>query len=84
MYESIEELKNPQKHDSNQSFAIVSDELSETGKNNPQVQATFKRSRHNKMSIFIFSQDYYELPKRTVPANCNIYHISKPNIFGDV
>ena len=44
----------------------------------------FKRSRHNSLSIFIISQDYFELPKRTIRANGNIYHIFKPNTFRDV
>ena len=44
----------------------------------------FKRSRHNNLSIFIISQDYYELPKKTIRANGNIYHIFKPNIFLNV
>ena len=44
----------------------------------------FERGRHNSLSIFIISQDYYELPKRTIRANGNIYHIFKPNIFRDV
>ena len=44
----------------------------------------FKRGRHNSLSIFIISQDYNELPKRTVRANGNIYHIFKPNNFLDV
>ena len=52
--------------------------------NDPRVQALFKRSRHNNLSIFIISQDYYELPKRTIKANGNIYHIFKPNNFRDV
>ena len=34
--------------------------------NDPRVQAMFKRSRHNNLSIFKISQDYYELPKRTI------------------
>ena len=50
----------------------------------PRVQAMFKRSRHNNLSIFIISQDYYELPKKTIRANGNIYHIFKPNNFRDV
>ena len=50
----------------------------------PRVQAMFKRSRHNNLSIFIISQDYYELPKRTIRATGNIYHIFKPNNFRDV
>ena len=52
--------------------------------NDPRVQTRFKRSRHNNLSIFIISQDYSELPKRTITANENIYHISQPNIFRDV
>ena len=52
--------------------------------NDPRVQAMFKRYRHNNLSIFIISQDYYELPKRTIRANGNIYHIFKPNNFRDV
>ena len=43
----------------------------------------FKRGRHNISSVFIISQDYYELPKRTIRANGNIYHIFKPNKFRD-
>ena len=50
----------------------------------PRVQAMFKRSRHNNLSIFILSQDYYELSKKTIRCNGNIYHIFKPNIFRDV
>ena len=52
--------------------------------NEPRVQATFKRSRHNNLSLFITSQDYYELPKRTIRTDGNIYHIFKPNKFRDV
>ena len=52
--------------------------------NDPRVQAMFKNSRHNILSIFIISQDYYELSKKTIRANGNIYHIFKPNNFVDV
>ena len=52
--------------------------------NEPRVQAMFKRSRHNNLSIFIISQDYYELPKRTIRANGKIYHFFKPYNFRDV
>ena len=34
----------------------------------PRVQAMFKRSRHNNSSIFIISQDYYELRKKQYAA----------------
>ena len=48
------------------------------------IQAMMKRSRHNNLSIFLISQDYYELPKRTIRANGNIYHIFISNNFKDV
>ena len=60
---------------------IILDDLNEKELNGPRVQAMFKRSRHNNVSIFIISQDCYELPKRTIRANRNIYHIFKPNNF---
>ena len=44
----------------------------------------FKRGRHKKLSIFIISQDYYELPKRTIRCNGNIFHLFKPKIYLDV
>ena len=81
-YESIEQLKFPQVYDDG--GVIVLDDLNEKEMNDPRVQAMFKRSRHNNLSIFIISQDYYELPKRTIRANGNIYHNFKPNNFRDV
>ena len=47
-------------------------------------QAMFERSRHKKLSIFIISQDYYELSKKTIRCNGNIFHIFKPNSFRGV
>ena len=52
--------------------------------NDPQVQAMFKRSRHNNLSIFIISQVYYELPKKTIRSNGSIIHIFKPNNSLDI
>ena len=81
-YESIEELKFPQEYDDG--GIIILDDLNEKEMKDPRVQAMFKRSRHNNLSIFRISQDHYELPKRTIRANKNIYHIPKPNNFRDV
>ena len=81
-YESIEELKFPQEYDDG--GIIILDDLNEKEMNDPRVQVMFKRSRHINLSIFIISQDYYELPKRTIRANGNIYHLFKPNNFLDV
>ena len=81
-YESIEELKVPQEY--NDGGIIILGDLNEKEMNDPREQAMFKRSRHNSVSIFINSQDYYELPKKTIRANGNIYHIFKPNNFRDV
>ena len=50
----------------------------------PRFQAMFKRSRHNNLSIFIKGQNYYELSKKTIRCNGNIYHIFKPNSYRDV
>ena len=62
-YESIEELKFPQEYNDGGRGIIILDDLSEKELNDSRVQAVFKRSRHNNLSIFIISQDYYELPK---------------------
>ena len=61
-YENIEELKFPLKH--GDGGIIILDDLNEKEMNDLRVQVMFKRSRHNNLSIFIISQNYYELPKR--------------------
>ena len=58
-YESIEELKFPQEYENNS--IIILDDLNQKEVDDPRVKAMFKRSRHNKLSILIISQDYYEL-----------------------
>ena len=78
-YETIEELKFPQEYDDG--GIVILDNLNEKEMNDPRVQAMFKRSRHNNLSIFIISQDYYELPKKTIRANGKIYHMFQPNNF---
>ena len=60
------------------------DSVNENETDDPRVQAMFKRSRHKNLSVFITSQDYYDLPKRTIRANGNINHIFQPNNFGDI
>ena len=44
----------------------------------------YKRGRHKNLSIFIISQDFYELPKKKIRPYGTIYHIFKPNNFTDV
>ena len=75
-------MKSPQEYEDG--GIIILEDLNEREMNDPRVQAMFKRSRHNNLSIFIISQEYYELPKKTIGANGNIYHIYKPNNFRDV
>ena len=53
-------------------------------RDDPLVQAMFKRSRHDNLSLFKISQDFYELHKKTIRAIGNIYHIFKPNNFLNV
>ena len=81
-YDNIEELKYPQEYENNS--IIILDDLNQKEIDDPRVQAMFKRSRHNNLSIFIISQDYYELSKKTIRCNGNIFHIFKPNNFLDV
>ena len=81
-YESIEELKFPQEYENNS--VIILDELNQKEMDDPKVQAMFKRCRHKNLSIFIISQDYYELSKKTIRCNGNNFHIFKPNNFRDV
>ena len=61
-YESIEELKFPQEY--NDGGVIILDDLNEKEINDPRIQAIFKRSRHNKLSLFIFFKITRSFPKR--------------------
>ena len=81
-HDSIEELKVPQQFEDGGS--IILDYLNHKEMNDLRVQAVFKSSRHNNLSIFLISQDYYGLPRRTIRANGKTYHIFKPNGSGDV
>ena len=47
--------------------------------NDRRIQAMFKRSIHHNLSMLRICQGYYELPKRTIRANGDIYHIFKSN-----
>ena len=75
-------MKIPQEHEGG--GIVILDDLNEKEMNDPRVQAMFKRSRHKNLSVFIFSQDYDELPKQTIRANGIICHIFQPNNFLDV
>ena len=81
-FDIIEELKFPQEHQNNS--IIILDDLNQKEMDDPRVLAMFKRSRHNNLSIFIISQDHYELSKKTIRCNGNIFHIFKPSNFRDV
>ena len=80
-YESIEESEFPQQYEDGGIFLL--DDFNKKNERSSS-KTMFKRSRHNKLSIFIINQDYYELPKRTIRANRNMYHNFKPNISSDV
>ena len=81
-FDNIEELRFPQEYENNS--IIILDDLNEKEINNEKIQAMFKRGRHNNLSIFIISQDYHELPKRTIRCNGNVFHLFKPNNYLDV
>ena len=61
-FNNIENLKYPQEYENNS--IIILDDLNQKEMDDPRLQAMFKRSRHNNLSIFIISQDYYELSKK--------------------
>ena len=81
-FDNIDDLKDPQEYEDNS--IIILDDLNQKEMDDSRVQAMFKRSRHNNLSIFIISQDYYELSKKTIRCNGNIFHIFKTNNFLDV
>ena len=80
--ECIEELKFPQEYEDG--GIIKLDDLNEKVMYEPRVQTVFKRPRYNNLSIFISSQNYYKLLKKTVRANGKITRIFKPKNFLDV
>ena len=61
-FDNIEELKFPQDYENNS--IITLDDLNQKEMDDARVQAMFRGSRHNNLSIFIISQDYYELSKK--------------------
>ena len=81
-YNDNEEKKYPLEYDNNS--IIILDDSKEKEIINDKIQAMFKQGRHNNLSIFIISQEYYELTKRTIRAKGNNYHIFEPNNFRDV
>ena len=81
-FDNIEELKYSQEYENNIIFIL--DDLNQKEMDDPRIQAMFKRSRHNNLSIFIICQDYYELGKKRIRCNGIIFHIFKPNNFRDV
>ena len=72
----IYQLKTPQVYEDG---AIILVDLNELEMGDLRFQVLFRRSRHNNLLIFLISQEYRELPKRTFRANGNICHIFKPN-----
>ena len=82
-FESSKEIKCTQEYASDQPLVVVSDDLNEE-KIDPRIQPMFKLSRHNNIHIFKIGKNYYEIPKGTIRANGNTYHIFEPKKFRDV
>ena len=55
-------MKFPQEYENK--TIIISDDSNQKEMDDPRVQAMFKRSRHSNLTIFVISQDYYELSKK--------------------
>ena len=75
-------MKFPQEYDDGCNITL--DNLNGKGKNDSRVQAVFKRSTHNTLSIIIISQDYYDFQKRTMRTNGKNYHIFKHENYREV
>ena len=56
----IEELNFPQEYEDG--VIVIIDDLKEKEVKDPCVQPMFKRPRRNNSSVFIVSQDVFELP----------------------
>ena len=67
-YQSIKELKYRRAYNSDTTIIFLLDDLKENEMNDPRFQAMLKRPRLSNTSIFIISQDYFELSKRIVTA----------------
>ena len=63
-FDSIEELKYRQEYFSDHSIVNILDDINEREMNDPRVKAMFKPSSHSNFSIFVFSQDCYEIQKK--------------------
>ena len=72
----------PQEYENISIFTL--DDLNEKENNSDKIQTLFKRGGLINLSISIISEDYYELPKKTVTAKRKILHVFKPNNFRDV
>ena len=57
-FDSMKELNCPQEYGNKCNFIL--EDLIEKEIINDTIQTTFKRGRHNKLSIFVISQDFYE------------------------
>ena len=66
-FDNIEELKYPQEYE-NVSIIIL-DDINQKEIKIDKIPAMIKRKRHKHFFIFIISQDYYELPKKTIRVN---------------
>ena len=82
-FESTDEIKDQQEYDSDQPIVVPLDDLKEKEINSPKRQAMFERYWRISLSIFMISQNYHELPKRTVWANGNLFHKFKPYVYRD-
>ena len=84
IYISVEEFKYPQEYDSDFPIGIFLNDINVKETVGPRVQAMFRRTRKSNIAVFKISQNFFELPKRTIRANGNIHETFKPNNFRDV
>ena len=74
----------PSLHQDEDGGIIILEDKNEKEMSDPGVQAMFQQPWHKNLSTFKVSQDSNELPKWSIRADGNIYHIFNLNNFRDV
>ena len=77
-YKSIEDLKYQQEHVAVAADWLIFEMTLTKSKQMVREFKIFKRSRHNKISLITISQNYNELPSRTLRDDGIIYQIFTP------
>ena len=77
-------MKNATEYEADKHKIIILDDLSKDQLNDKRVQMHFKRGKHNKVSVFVISHGFYELPKHTIRESSSIIHHFITNNYSNI